>query len=179
MGQAFQTSRQDAQRTPTRRRRGLPLLTVALVLLAAIAALALLQRHVDIDVNSGRLRTRIKVGPIVVSETIQPTAFSKLMDNGDQRNDPLWRNVDANGIATTHGRYGFAASELKRFVIVCDNSGIGPDEQRALGQELLRLLRDEDFGAVQRIIDEIETRAKATMCHWPRHALDLPSICAT
>ncbi len=127
----------------------------ALAAITAAAFIVLRERRKDIDINSGRLRSQVTVGPIVISETIRNTPFSELVAGRNDSHSPEWRRVNTEGILGTHGRYGLAASALKRFVIVCENAHVDHDRQVLLGRRLLELLRDEHFDEAEKLIDEL------------------------
>jgi hypothetical protein len=133
------------------------LFAVAMVaLVTAIACYILFERFEDIDLNSGRLRFQTAVGPIVLSEEIEDSTFSKLMgDSSNERVSPIWGHVNAVGVLGVHGRYGYAFSELRRFVTVCEDLHIDLDRRRTLGRRLLELMRHEQFPEMAKLIDEL------------------------
>jgi len=150
--------------TGSRRFRLLLALGVFAVI-ATVAYFALREQRDDIDINSGKRRSQVCVGPIVLSETIRETPFSKLMAESNVSGDPLWRRVHTYGLFGGHGRYGWAASELKRFVIVCEDLHIDQKRQRVLGRQLLLLLRDQHFEESEKLIDNLSNGSTSGAAH--------------
>ena len=129
---------------------------VIVAFIAAIACFILFERREDIDLNSGRLRFQTTVGSIILSEHIQDSTFSdSICDSNLKSISPVWGHVNSEGVLGVHGRFGYALSELKRFIIVCDELHIDPDRRCVLGHKLLELMRHEQFPEMEKLIDEL------------------------
>jgi hypothetical protein len=133
---------------------------VAIAMVVSIAGLGcfvLFERREDMDLNSGRLRFQATLGPIVLSEDVRDSSFSKWFgESSDISGKAQWGHILVSGVFREHGRYGSALAELERFVIVCKKSQIDRDKQVALGRQLLTLLRDERFEEAEKLIDNLE-----------------------
>jgi hypothetical protein len=123
------------------------------VVTSIVASFVLRGTREDLDMNSGRVRCQVMIGPLVIAETIHETTFSTLIDHSVVLDKPRWGHIGTTGLFGEHGRFGYAASELKRFLLTCEDSRIDGARQATLAHRLLGLLRDEQFEAAAAMID--------------------------
>jgi hypothetical protein len=136
------------------------IVAVAIVVsIVGVGCFVLIERREDMDLKSGRLRFQTTLGPIVLSEEVRDSSFSKWFGESSDisgSDKAQWGQIVVSGVFREHGRYGSALAELERFVIVCKKSQIDRDKQVALGRQLLTLLRDERFEEAEKLIDNLE-----------------------
>ena len=80
--------------------------TVAVVgVLVPVAYFFLAQQRQDLDLNSGKLRFQTTLGPLVLSEDVRDSSFSRVI-GGPVANsaNPLWGRVLVSGFLREHGR---------------------------------------------------------------------------
>jgi hypothetical protein len=130
------------------------LLVVAGIALV-VTCFVLFEKREDIDLNSGRLRFQTAIGPLILSERIEETEFTRLLVKSDANDAANWHRANTKGVNRTHGRYGFAASELKRFAIVCDDRHIDKHHCCELGFQLLELAKRDEFEKMEKLIDKL------------------------
>ena len=132
---------------------------VGIVVTGAVATFVLChEKSTDLDLYSGRMRYQSKIGPIVIFQRIVDTPFSRLLVEPEDAETPHWGHVHSTGAFGGHGRYGLETSELKRFMIVCEDSKVERDRQVALARELLLLFRDGHIDKGSEMIDAIAIR---------------------
>lgn len=127
----------------------------ALVILTLLVVLSV-ERRIDVDLNSGRLRHRVCIGPVPLYDEFEETRFSQLIWDQGREQRAAWGHVLSVGLMRTHGRYGFGVTEMKRFMIVCEHARIDHERQVEYAHRLLELMQADKFREMQELSDSIE-----------------------
>ena len=135
--------------------RGRKLLVGALLFLSvviAVGAFAFLSysRDTYIDIMSGRMRRQTRVGPFVLEERIDETAFSEsVRELCPGTFEAQWRpvittsNFDVVAGRRTCYRYTSLPGDLNAFVLLWQNERASRDRVRREGGEILQLLQQD------------------------------------
>ncbi len=157
--------------TKRKARAGLLAAVVVLVLCGFNGLLGYSQT--DIDVNSGRVRTRIFVFGVVVSTHERDTPFSELVArHGLQTSPPDYRFADGVtvgpqrlfGTVRESGTYGYAAGTLRSMMMVFELHPQLRAREREIVAKMLTMLQVGDKRGMRdyvRALDDRETEAEA------------------
>ena len=124
-------------------------------------------KYTDVDVNSGKLRTRIRILGVVVSEHEEATRFFRAVSRNDlQRKPPDYRFAHGTsaglqklfGSPMVSGAYGDAVATLDTMMTVFDlHEPLQADESEICAR-LLDMLQEGDAQAMADFVYEIDHR---------------------
>ena len=105
-----------------------------------------------IDVHSGRISHRLRIGPFGISERITPTEFSDIVLAGTEPRQPRWEPFNQKSLvinAYPNYRYGPVPSALRGFVLRYRQNGVPGGLARRDAMHLVQLMRR---GAIEELV---------------------------
>ncbi len=135
------------------------LTTVLVVGFAACATLISVRWVHEIDINTGRLRHRVLIGPCEVSLRYEETACSRVMASiPSSGTESLWRPYMVER-PWYRGLSNFAIcgaiSDLKGYFMVLDDMRVPHDEQKEAAEKLLHMVREKNYQGVSNAFNEL------------------------
>lgn len=119
----------------------------------------------EVDVMSGRLRYRTRIGRYVLFEAIEETEFSQLARGcGKSPRSASWRMVWSRtpwNRISPHYRYHSVPNDLQMFLYECQNRAMTKQQQRKLVCELLAILQQNRPRALRRWIEDFIAKGDA------------------
>ena len=136
------------------RRRVLILVGVVsgLLVLMTLARPILRWTTVDVDLNSGRIRTTTGTGPVTWSEEVTETRVSELIGSSAQA--PDWHRIHSHrgwDSARINYRYGGAKGQFETLGWTMDQWNLPAAERPEIARRFLEIFRSEDFVSIRRI----------------------------
>jgi hypothetical protein len=130
------------------------LFTSVLVLFFFLVTIIITSYHtLDlIDVNSGRLAHRTKLGPFVLVERVVQTEFASIIIGPNPPPKARWEPVYEKSpfyTAFSHYRYGYAPKVLSLFVERCREKGLSVRQTREYALKAVELMRR---GSVEELV---------------------------
>lgn len=133
---------------------------LAIILGALVAAMSMEWRE-EVDVRSGRMRSRWLIAGCTLSESITDTDFSRMATEFvDPRLLPDWRTVHSFSLLQPRSPFYTFHSvpyALQEFVFVCRLGWLNEEDQARIVPEILASLEDEDIDNLEEILSKVRT----------------------
>ena len=129
----------------------------SVLLLVVVLVEGFTTTFVDIDTNSGRTRTQLRLGSLVLSSRIEETRFSTYTSRMRGNRPPNWRTFDSRcRFDRVHVGYRYRGVKLQldRFMLLCDLHSIQGKEKERLARTLLRYLRTDKRREMEDLLDK-------------------------
>jgi hypothetical protein len=140
------------------------------VCLMLIGFVLLVEREEHIDLHSGRLRVRKRIGSVVLSEHIQITRFSACVARFDEGSrEAEWRQVSERSLSSSispHFRYHGTPHDLEAFMRLCDVYHPSPEALNRAVKHFAGLLRAEEPETIRDSVEDL-ARCWARGMSWP------------
>jgi hypothetical protein len=140
---------------------------VLTLLLTAAAVVATTGDHtVDVDLNTGRVRTQTRYCFLVLSDRVADTEFSNLIGSTEKEPMPRWVHDSSRGVLGlehVHYQYHGVRYQLEELCMRWQTDGVPLEEQRHLALFALKLLREQRFSDLERLLDMSGKESVATM----------------
>ncbi len=141
-------------------------LLALVVLVGAIVAALFMEWRVDLDVHSGRIRSRLLIGGCVLSESIDDTDFSRMARGSvDPQMPPHWRIVQYTSPLqprSPYCRFHTVPEALREFVLACRMEWISDEDRDQLLPEIFECLENEELYTLDEILAEAAARGDST-----------------
>lgn len=135
-------------------RKYLGLLWLAIAILVAAGIVLSIERSSELDLRSGRTRTRCTIAGWSVWESVADTGFSALAREYAEPAAPaMWRRVDSWSAlepVSPYYRFHTVPDALDEFTFACRAGSVKAADRARLVNEVLRCLADEDLEGINR-----------------------------